>query len=123
VAEEPEEREVGVDLAVHHSREVELDVGLAGEALVVAEDAEAEAVREEAPEVALVPVQELLYEAVGAGPRCARDALGGPVEVDVAAQEVDGGVLPDVGDGVGLAFDLEALAGGQATVAQFLEEG
>jgi hypothetical protein len=65
VAEEPEESEVGVDLAVHHPGEVDFDVGLAGEALVVAEDAELEAVRDEAPEVAFVAVQELLEEAVG----------------------------------------------------------
>jgi len=37
VAEEPEEDEVGVDLALHHRLQVELDVGLAGEGGVVAE--------------------------------------------------------------------------------------
>jgi hypothetical protein len=35
---------------------------------------------------------------------------------------VDRRVLPDVGDRVRVAFDLEALAGRQAAVAQLLEE-
>ena len=67
MAQEPEQGEVGVDLAGHHRFEVELDVGLAGQAGVVAQDAQAAPVGEEAPEVVIRLVQELLDEAVRAG--------------------------------------------------------
>ena len=49
VAEQPEQGEVGVDLAVDHRLEVELDVRLAGEAGVVAQDAELQAVGRRSP--------------------------------------------------------------------------
>lgn len=60
VGEEPEEDEVGVDLALHHGLEVELDEGLASEARVVAEEAQPEAVRDEPPHVLRAPGQKLL---------------------------------------------------------------
>ena len=68
VAQQPEQGEVGVDLAVHHRFEVELHVRLAGQAGVVAEDPQPAAVGQEAPEVVVRPVQELLDQAVRAGP-------------------------------------------------------
>ena len=48
-AGEPEQREVGVDLAGEHRLEVELDVGLAGERRVVAQDAQRPAVARRSP--------------------------------------------------------------------------
>ena len=50
VADEPEEHEVGVDLAGEHRLEVELEVRLAGERDVVAQDAEHEAVGDDPPQ-------------------------------------------------------------------------
>ena len=45
MGDQPEEREVGVGLAVEDRLEVELDVGLAGERRVVAQDAQGQPVR------------------------------------------------------------------------------
>ena len=49
VAEHPQKREVGIDLALHHGFQVELNVSLAGERDIIAEDAEHQAVGKEAP--------------------------------------------------------------------------
>ena len=49
VAQQPEQREVGVHLAIEHRLQVELDVGLAGQANVVAQDAQLQAVADETP--------------------------------------------------------------------------
>jgi hypothetical protein len=50
VAQQVEQHEVGVDLALHHRFQVEFDVRLAGQADVVAQDAQKVAVGEEAPQ-------------------------------------------------------------------------
>lgn len=49
VAVEPQQREVGVDLATQHRLEVELHVRLTGEADVVAQHAQDQAVRDDPP--------------------------------------------------------------------------
>ena len=67
VGEHPEEDEVGVDLALEEGLEVELDVGLAGEADVVAQEAQDAAVAHDPPEPGVVAVQEFLDEGVRAG--------------------------------------------------------
>lgn len=89
MADEPQEREVRIDLAVHHRLEVELEVGLTGKARVVAEEAESETVRDEAPDAVAAPVQELLHESVQARPRGVGDTTRRPIEIDAAADEVD----------------------------------
>lgn len=85
VTEEPEQHEVRVDLAVHHRFEVELHVGLPREARVVAQDAQAQSVGEEAPEVPLGAVQELLDETVRADPCGASDSGSALVQAGAEA--------------------------------------
>ena len=51
VAQQPQQHEIGVDLAVHHGFEVELDIGLPRQADVVAQDAQLQPIGEEAPQV------------------------------------------------------------------------
>jgi hypothetical protein len=122
VTEEPEKNEVGVELAVHHALEVELDVGLAGQCHVVAEDAQAQAVGYEPPEEVLAAVEELLDEAVGTGPGGTGDAWGAFIQVNIAADEMDRRIEPEVGDGIGLAVYLQRVGGLKAAIAQLLEE-
>ena len=91
VAEEPEELEVGILAAFEHGEEVELDVGLAGEGDVVAQDAEVEAVGDEGPEVVIGAVEELLHHGVRAFLGGALGSGGALVDADACAEEVDGG--------------------------------
>src|SRR5687767_15110572 len=51
VADEPQEREVRIDLALHHRFQVELNVRLARERRVVAETAKLESVADETPQI------------------------------------------------------------------------
>ena len=51
MAEQPQQGEVGVDLAVHHGLQVELDIGLARETGVVAQHAQPQTVRDNTPQV------------------------------------------------------------------------
>jgi hypothetical protein len=106
VAQPPQQCEVGVDLAVEHRLEVELDERLPGQADVVPQDAELQAVADEAPQVGLGAVQELLHQAVRAG-FLAPGRLDPLVQVLAEADEVDRAVVADVGDRVLLAVDLE----------------
>ena len=121
MAQQPEQAEVRVQLAVHHGGEVELDVGLAGQADVVAKDAQLEPVGEEGPEVVVGAVQELLHQAMGAGLGGARLARSALVEIQTGANQVDRCVTPQVGDGVAFAVDLEGRVALQAAVAQLFE--
>ena len=80
VGHEPEQDEVGIDLAGEHGLEVELEKRLAREGLVVAQDAQAQAVRHDGPEVAGAAVQELLHQAVRVDGGGAAHAGGAAVE-------------------------------------------
>src|SRR5690606_12378995 len=66
VGEEPEGGEVGVELFGEDAREVRFDPRGAGEARVVAQDAQGVPVGREAPEGAVLGVEVLLREAEGA---------------------------------------------------------
>jgi hypothetical protein len=70
MTEQPEDQEVGVDLALHHRFQIELDVGRSAEADVVAEDAKLQSVADEGPEVIVATVEKLLNQTVGAGAEC-----------------------------------------------------
>ncbi len=122
VAQEPEQREVGVDLAGHHGFEVEFDKGLASQARVVAQDSQAAAVGEKAPEVIVGLVEELLDQAVGARPGGTGGAGLATTEVDAEADQVNERVLPVVRDSVRLAVDLDRLGRDQSAVAELLEQ-
>ena len=82
VRHEPEQDEVGIDLAGEHGLEVELEKRLARQGLVVAQDAQPQAVRDDGPEVAGAAVQELLHQTV-------RVDGGGPAHAGGAAVEAD----------------------------------
>ena len=122
VAEQPEQGEVGVDLARHHRFEVELDKGLAGQAGVVAQDAQAQAVGDEPPEMLVGAVEELLDQAVRAGAvgpaapgmRRSRSTWKPTRWIGVCCQLCE------------IAYDLPpistGLAGTQPAVAELLEE-
>src|SRR5260370_14535468 len=66
VTEQPQEHKIGVHLTVHHSFQVKFDVGLAGEAHIVAQDAQPKSIPDKAPEASVGAVQEFLYEAMRA---------------------------------------------------------
>jgi len=85
VAKEPEQDEIGIDLAAHHRLEIKLDPGLAGEADVVAEDAQPAAVGEQGPEPVLGAVEQLLNHAVRRAAAGAGNTGGAPVEVNPPA--------------------------------------
>lgn len=63
---QPQERKLSVELASHHAFQVELDVGGAAQAGVVAEEAELQAVADEAPGVVAGAVEKLLHRAMRA---------------------------------------------------------
>src|SRR5690606_30626367 len=84
---------------------------------------QAQAVRDEAPEVLVAAVQQLLHEAVRALARGARDAGGTAVEIRAEADEMDGRAVPAVRDGDGPSVDLDPAASRQqAPIAELLKE-
>ena len=58
--------------------------------------------------------------AVACGHGCAPAVL---VKINFETDEMDGGVLPAVGDGVTFVIDLNCFGCEQAAIAQFREEG
>src|SRR5438477_8276607 len=75
------------------------------------------------PEIVLGLVEELLDQAVRAGPAGPRHAGQAPIQVHVEADQMDRRVLPGVRNGVRFPIDLDRLRWQQATVAQLLEQG
>ena len=67
VGDEPDENEVGIDLACEHRLEVELEIRLARQRLAVPQDAEPESVRDDRPQVRVASVEELLHQPVRVG--------------------------------------------------------
>jgi len=122
VAEKPEQDEIGIDLALHHRLEVEFNPGLAGEADIVAQDAQPAAVGEKGPEPVVGAVEQLLHHAVGRAAAGSGHSGAAPVEVDAPADEMNGQVLPGVGDRVAFALDLDGAGRSQAAVAELAEE-
>ena len=122
VAEHPEHREVGVELALEDRLQVDLHVGLPGQAPVVPEDAQEAAVGDESPQVLVGAVQKLLHQAVRACLRRSGHAARAPVQLHPGAHEVDGRLSPEVAHGVALALDLQAPRGLKPAVAKLLEE-
>ena len=121
VAKQPEQREVGKDLARHHGLEVEFDKGLARETCVIAEDAEGAAIRDKAPEMIVRVVEKLLDQAVRARAICAWGTSEAAAELDVEPDEMDQRVLPGMRNRVTLAVDLNRLGRDQSPVTKLLE--
>ena len=57
--QEIQKDEIGADLALHQGFQIEIDVGLAGQTDVVAQDPESVAVGDDAPEMILGTVEKL----------------------------------------------------------------
>jgi hypothetical protein len=90
---------------------------------MVAEQAEAQAVAQQGPQVVLGSVEEVLDDAMGRLGR-ALDSLGRAVEVDAGAEEVDRNRADDVGDREGPAVELDRLGarGREAAEAELLKQ-
>ena len=88
VGEQPEGGEVRENLVLEGALEVELDPGRAGEARVVAQDAQGQAVGDEAPKRVVRGVQVLLDKAPGrAAPALLAALRTGLVEVEAGRQQ------------------------------------
>ena len=122
VGHEPEQHEVGVDLAREHRLEIEFEPGLTGEGLVVPQDAQAEAVRDDGPQVGVAAVQEFLHQPVRVGGRRAALSGGAAVEREAAAEEVDGRWPEEAADGIGAPPDLGAGGGGQEAEPELAQQ-
>ena len=122
VGHEPEQHEIGVDLAREHRFEIEFEPGLAGEGLVVPQDAQAEAVRDDGPQVGVAAVEEFLHQPVRVGGRRAALSGGAAVQREAAAEEVDGRRPEEAADGVGAPADLGAGGGGQEAEPELAQQ-
>src|SRR2546425_9501660 len=100
MAEQPEHDEVGIDLALQHAFEVELDVGLTRQADAITQQAQAQTVGNKTPEMVVATIQKFLYQAMRAGACCACYPGGAAVEVKAVADQMDGTAVPEVGDGI-----------------------
>ena len=122
VGHEPEQHEIGVDLAREHRFEIEFEPGLAGEGLVVPQDAKAEAVRDDGPQVGVAAVEEFLYQPVRIRGRRAALSGGAAVQREAAAEEVDGRRPEEAADGVGAPADLGAGGGRQEAEPELAQQ-
>src|SRR5260370_23659070 len=120
VTEQPQQHKIGVHLAVHHGFRVKFDVGLAGKAHIVAQDAQPQSIRDKAPEVSVGAVQEFLYEAMRAAAEGSGSSPRVVIEFNLEADEMDGRILPAVGDRVAPVVHLYWFCREQSTIAQFV---
>src|SRR5581483_6596718 len=105
MTDEPEQREIGINLPLHHRLQIEFDERLPREHLVVAQNSQAQPVRDESPQVRLGAIQQNLHETVWAVARRARDTRSTLVEINAKTNEVNRRVLPSVRNGVRVARD------------------
>ncbi len=124
VANLPEQREVGEHLAVEHALQIELDVGLADEGRGVPQQPQRKAVGDQAPQMILGPVEQLLEQGVRGLFRRAAHIWGAAVQRHAGAEQVDGGALPLVGQRIGDAVDAQPTGGDgrQPPVTELLEQ-
>lgn len=126
MAAKPQHCEVGERLAVEDGFKVELQVGGAREGRVVAQQSQSSAVGDDAPEVRVGSVQELLHQPVRRGSRCATHTGAAPVNGRVPADQVyRDSAPPFVADRVRLAVGIwgEASDGFKTGEPQLSEHG
>ena len=125
VGGEPEGGEVGVEFFAEDEVEVGFDGGAAGEAGVVAQDAQLRAVGDDAPQAAVFGIEVFLHQAVGrlAAARAAEMGVGG-VEAAVARgqQQGRGAAAGAVGEFEDAVVERGALGRGQVGVAEDLAQ-
>ena len=120
--DEPQQHEVRVDLAGEHRLEVELDIRLAGQGLVVPQDAQAQSVRDDRPQVPVAAVEELLHEAVRVGGGRAALSRRTAVEREAAADEMHRHRAEEPPDGIGAATNLGTGGRGQEPEPQLAQQ-
>ena len=122
VHDEPQQHDVRIDLAGEHRLEVELDVRLARQRLVVPQDAQAQSVRDDRPQVRVAAIEELLHEAVRVGGRRAALSRRTAVERQAAADEMHRHRSEEPPDGIGAAANLGAGGRGQEAEPQLAQQ-
>ena len=120
--DEPEEHEVGIDIARKHRFEVELEKRLARKRLVVPQDAQAQTIRDDRPQVSVAAVEKLLYEAVRVGGGRAALPRRSAVEREAAADEMHRHRTEETPDGIGAAGDLRSGGRRQKTEPQLAQQ-
>ena len=120
--DEPQQHEVRVDLAGEHRFEVELDIRLARQRLVVPQDAQAQTVRDDRPQVRVAAIEELLHEAVRIGRRRTALSRRAAVERQAAADEMHRHRSEEPPDGVGATANLGAGGRGQEAEPQLAQQ-
>ena len=122
VHDEPQQHEVGVDLAGEHRLQVELQVRLARQRLAVPQDAQTHAVRDDRPQVPVTAVEELLHEPVRVGGGRAALSRRPAVEREAAADKVHRHRPEEPPDGIGAPADLGAGGRGQEAEPQLAQQ-
>ena len=103
---QPQQHEVGVDFAREHRFEIEIEKRLPRQRLVVAQHAQAQAVRYDRPQVRAAAVEKLLHQAVRV---CGcRAVLSGSsaIKRQSAAEQMDREGTGETPDGKGAAVQL-----------------
>ena len=107
MTKQPQHDEVSIDFVFHHAFEIELDKGLSGQADVITQNPQPQTVGDKTPEMVVTAIQELLHQAVRTGASRSGHACGAAVEVQAVANQVDRTVVPEVGNSLALAFNLD----------------
>ena len=122
VDHQPQQHEVGVDLARKHGIEVEVEERLARQRLAVAQHAQAQAVRYDRPQVSVAAVEELLHQTVRIGCRSAALPSGTAIERQAAADEMNRHRTEEAADGKGTAVEFGAGGHRQEAEPQFPQQ-
>ena len=119
---QPQQNEVGEDLAREHRFQVEFEVGLPRECLVVAKNPESQPIGDDCPQMPWATIQELLNQPVRVGRRRATHSRGATIEAQAATDQVHGRRTEESIDGVGATIDLRSRAGWQQTEPEFAQQ-
>src|SRR5689334_16325550 len=122
MAEKPQQHEVGIDLTAEHALQIELHVGLAGQARVIPKQAQSSTIAHDCPQVIIGTIQELLHKAVRRDTRGAGNAFGARIERDTGSDEMNRNIAPRVTNRIRLALDLDGGCGLHLSKAELLKQ-
>ncbi len=126
VAAQPQQGELGEGFALKYALQVEFHIGLAAQAGIVAQNAQAQAIGHKTPEMDIGAVEKFLDQGVRVLGGCAGNSRAPFVQGHMAAHQVNGRFIAKMRDGVAFAAGNLPLLGsgqGQMPIIQLPEQG
>src|SRR6266566_1977669 len=110
VAQQPQQYKIGVHFAAHHRFQVKLNIGLARETHIVAQNAQPQSVREKTPQVIIRAVKKFLHKAMRAAAEASGSSPRVVIEINLETHKMNRCILPAMRNRVASIMHFDWLA-------------